>query len=389
MKDIFGKKFKEYGGLITYTILFTYLIFNLPKIFEGGKSLLGIISPFIVGIAIAFVLNLLMKVYERNVLKFFDNKKYNKYVGLKRPIAITLTILSIIAFIIGLTIFIIPQLADSVSSLTNAIPGYIDSFEKFINQYFTSTELLNNLWNSLLNVWKEVLQLTGQILATSVSSAVNITVSLTSGVVNFLLALVFAIYMLASKERLINQIKKVLNVLLKKKIAEKVICVGQVVNESFASFIGGQCIEAVIISILCFIGMVIFRMPYPLLISVIVGVTSLIPIFGAFIGTIPAAFIILILDPMKAVWFIVFIVVLQQIEGNLIYPKVVGESVGLPPIFVMLSMIVGGSTLGLLGMLIGIPTCSVFYRLFKEYINKRYNEEKIPKKEICKSEEIK
>ena len=132
MKDIFGKKFKEYGGLITYTILFTYLIFNLPKIFEGGKSLLGIISPFIVGIAIAFVLNLLMKVYERNVLKFFDNKKYNKYVGLKRPIAITLTILSIIAFIIGLTIFIIPQLADSVSSLTNAIPGYIDSFERVI-----------------------------------------------------------------------------------------------------------------------------------------------------------------------------------------------------------------------------------------------------------------
>ena len=148
---------------------------------------------------------------------------------------------------------------------------------------------------------------------------------------------------------------------------------GKISNEAFSNYIGGQFIEAIIIGVLCFIGMLVLKMPYALLISVLVAVTALIPIFGAFIGTIPSAFIILIIDPMKALWFVIFIIVLQQVEGNLIYPKVVGSSLGLPPIWVMLAMIIGGNTFGLIGILLGIPIFSVIYKVFKEFVDKRLN----------------
>ena len=183
--------------------------------------------------------------------------------------------------------------------------------------------------------------------------------------------------MLLNKERLQLGMKKVLYAFSKKNYADKVMYLGRVANESFSSYIGGQFIEAIIIGVLCFIGMIILNMPYALLISVLVAVTALIPIFGAFIGTIPSAFIILIIDPMKALWFVIFIIVLQQIEGNLIYPRVVGSSVGLPPIWVMLAMLIGGNTFGLLGMLLGIPTFSVIYKVSKEFINKRLNNKNI------------
>ena len=323
MKKILGKKFEEYGGLVTYIILFTWLLLNLPKILNGASSILSILSPFILGFAIAFVLNILMKLFEKKVLSFLDKERFRRFKTFKRPFAILLTIFSIIFLITELFIFIIPQLADSISTLTSAIPEYLKSFENFISGYVTKANLVNTLWNTVLKVWKEILQVSSQLVMNSLSSAVNITVSVTSGVVNFILAVVFAVYMLASKEILISQIRKVLYVLVKKPVADKIVYAGKVTNEAFSSFISGQCIEAVIIGALCFSGMIILRMPYALLISVMVGVTSLIPIFGAFIGTIPSAFIILIIDPMQAVWFVVFIIVLQQIEGNFIYPRVV------------------------------------------------------------------
>ena len=179
--------------------------------------------------------------------------------------------------------------------------------------------------------------------------------------------------MLASKETLIYQIKKILYAFLNNAIVDKILSVGRLTNNTFAKFITGQCIEAIILGVLCFIGMTIFKMPYSLLISVLIGVTALIPVFGAFIGTIPAVFLILIINPIQAIWFVVFILCLQQFEGNIIYPRVVGNSVGLSAIWVMLAMLVGGSTLGLIGMLIGIPLFSVAYQLIKDYTNKRLN----------------
>lgn len=377
MKDFLGEKFKEYWGLVTYTIIFAYVIFNFKNIISGGKNIIGIISPFIIGIAIAFILNLVMKIFEERVFIFLDTKKYEKYKSFKRPLSVLLTFITVFAAIIGLVIFIIPQLIDSVSTLTDTVPAYIKSFEALINKYVSHTEILNTVWNNFLSAWKEVLQFTGQIVVTSLSSVVNITVGFTSGLVNFILSLIFSIYMLINKERLQLGMKKVLYALSKKSFADKVMYVARVSNESFSSYIGGQFIEAIIIGVLCFIGMIILKLPYALLISVLVGVTALIPIFGAFIGTIPSAFIILIIDPMKALWFVIFIIVLQQVEGNLIYPRVVGSSVGLPPIWVMLAMLVGGNTFGLLGMLLGIPTFSVIYKISREFINKRLDKKNL------------
>lgn len=371
MKSFLGEKFKEYWGIVTYIIILAYVIFNFKSIISGGSNIIGIISPFIIGLAIAFILNLVMRIFEEKVFMFLDNKKYAKYSNTKRSLSVALTFISVFAIITGLIIFIIPQLIDSVSTLTDTVPSYMQSFEEIISKYVSNTEVLNTIWNNFLSAWREILQFTGEILLTSLSSVVNITVGFTSGLFNFILSLIFSVYMLLNKERLQLGIKKVLYALSKKNFADKLMYVGKVANESFSSYIGGQFIEAIIIGVLCFIGMIILRIPYALLISVIVAITALIPIFGAFIGTIPSAFIILLIDPMKALWFVIFIVVLQQVEGNLIYPKVVGNSVGLPPIWVMLAMLVGGNTFGLIGMLLGIPTFSVIYKVFREFINLR------------------
>ena len=373
MKDFLGQKFKEYWGIVTYIIILAYVIFNFKNIISGVENIIGVLLPFIVGIAIAFMLNLVMRIFEERVFTFLDNKKYQKYSRFKRPLSVALTFIFVFMIIFGLIRFIIPQLIDSISTLTDTIPSYIKSFEILISQYVSDTEILNTLWNNFLSAWREILQFTGQIVVSSLSGVVNITVGFTSGLFNFILSVIFSIYMLLNKERLQLGMKKVLYAFSGRKFADKIMYLGKISNEAFSNYIGGQFIEAIIIGVLCFIGMLVLKMPYALLISVLVAVTALIPIFGAFIGTIPSAFIILIIDPMKALWFVIFIIVLQQVEGNLIYPKVVGSSLGLPPIWVMLAMIIGGNTFGLIGILLGIPIFSVIYKVFKEFVDKRLN----------------
>ena len=377
MKNFLGDKFKEYWGIVTYVIILAYVIFNFKNLISGAGKFLGILKPFIWGIAIAFMLNLVMRIFEERVFTFLDNKKYQKYSRFKRPLSVALTFIVVFVVILGLISFIIPQLIDSISTLTDAVPTYMKSFETLISKYVSNTEILNTVWNNFLSAWKEVLQFTGQILASSLTGVVNITLGFTSGLFNFILSIIFSIYMLLNKERLQLGMKKVLYAFSGKKLADKVMYLGKISNEAFSNYIGGQFIEAIIIGVLCFIGMIILRMPYALLISVIISVTALIPIFGAFIGTIPSAFIILIIDPMQAIWFVIFIIVLQQIEGNLIYPKVVGGSIGLPPIWVILAMVVGGNTFGLIGILLGIPIFSVIYKVFKEFVDKRLNNKDI------------
>lgn len=373
MKNFLGDKFKEYWGIVTYVIILAYAIFNFKNLISGATNIIGIISPFIIGIAIAFVLNLIMVIFEEKIFSFLDNKKYIKYLKFKRPLSVFSTFILVFVVILSLISFIIPQLIDSISTLTNAVPTYMKSFEELISKYVSHTEILNTVWNNFLSAWREVLQFTGQILASSLSGVVNITLGFTSGLFNFIISMFFAIYMLLNKEKLQLGMKKVLYAFSEKKLADKIMYLGKISNEAFSNYIGGQFIEAIIIGVLCFIGMIILKMPYALLISVIISVTALIPIFGAFIGTIPSAFIILIIDPMKALWFVVFIIVLQQIEGNLIYPKVVGGSIGLPPIWVILAMVIGGNTFGLIGILLGIPIFSVIYKVFKDIVDKRLN----------------
>lgn len=370
-------KFKQYILIATYIIVLSFILINFKDVMSAADSILSMLSPFTFAIGIAFVFNLPMKLFENKVFYFLDKNKSPSVRNMKRPLSILATIITIFGLITALTVFIIPQLIESVSTLVESVPGYIKSFEALINQYVNSTELFRTISEELLIVWKDILQISGQILGNSLNGILNVTIGITSGVANFILSLVLAIYMLASKETLILQFKKFIYAFTKRNFADKLIEIGHISNITFANFITGQCIEAVIIGVLCFIGMTILSMPYALLISVIVGVTALIPIFGAFIGTIPAAFIIMIISPIQAIVFVIFIIVLQQLEGAFIYPKVVGGSIGLSAMWVMLAMIIGGAAFGFLGMLLGIPTFGVIYKLISQSTNKKLNSKNI------------
>ena len=208
----------------------------------------------------------------------------------------------------------------------------------------------------------------------SIDTTVNITTSIVAAMVDIVLGIVFAVYLLSQKEKLGKQAKKSTRAILGDERSKRFLDITSLANKVFTKFVTGQVTEACIIGVLCFIGMLIFRMPYAAIISVLVGFTALIPIFGAFIGTGIGAFLILLESPIKAIWFVLFIIVLQQLEGNLIYPRVVGKSVGLPPIWVLAAVTIGGGLFGIPGMLFGVPVCSVMYVLFKEFVNKQNNQ---------------
>lgn len=376
MKEL-NNKFKENLLLGTYLMLLYFILLNIKNIFAMFDGVLSILNPFILAFCMAFVLNLPMKFFENKIFNFLDKNKSDFVKNLKRPLSILSTFITVIGLIVALGLFVIPELINSLATLMDAVPGYIKSFETLINQYVSSTELLQNIYNTLMTTWQDLLRIATTFLTTSLTGILSTTVTITSGVINFILSVILTIYMLSSKEKLVLNFKKLLFAFSKKEIANKIVDISKLSNYTFSKFITGQCIEAVILGVLCFIGMTILSMPYALLISVLIGVTALIPIFGAFIGAIPAVFLILIIDPIKAIWFVVFLLCLQQFEGNVIYPKVVGNSVGLSAIWVMLAMIVGGSTLGLVGMLIGIPTFSIIYQLIKEVTYKKLNEKKV------------
>ncbi|EOU1604792.1 AI-2E family transporter [Clostridium perfringens] len=373
-----NNKIKDYIFLSTYIVLLIFFFINIKDIMNFLYKFLGILKPFIWGIAIAFILNIPVKLIEKNL----GNSKFFK--GMKRSFSITLTFLFFILAITLFILFVIPQLLSSISTLMNSIPEYLSQFEKFLEvnaiNNSQSQVMMQNITNELLNMWKEILKVTSQIVGTSLGYLLDFTLGITYGVINFFLSLILAIYMLASKEILISQLKLIIYAFVSKNKADRIIELGKMCNEMFSKFILGQCTEALVIGVLCFIGMIILKMPYALLISVVIGVTALIPVFGAFLGTIPSAFIILIMDPIKALWFIIFIIVLQQLEGNLIYPRVVGSSIGLSALWVMFAMIVGGSLFGIIGMLIGIPIFGVVFKILKRVANRKINEKGIERR---------
>lgn len=368
-------KMKFYLIISSYILILGFLLYNFKTVFGFFSSGLSIISPFIVAFGIAFVINLLVKFYEKRILFFLNRSKNNFIKGTTRPLAITLSWLTIIGIIAALITFVLPELLKSVSTLAQSIPDYYKRSEDLLTSYLTSkggSEEVHKLLQSILTMWKDLLNASTEIIGTLVSHAIEITISITTSVIDMAIALVFSIYLLANKEKLLLQTKKILYALSPStKVATSIIEVGRLTNSTFAAFISGQCIEAVIIGTLCTIGMFIFNLPYALLIGTLVGATSIIPIFGAFLGTIPSVFIIFLISPIKAFWFIVFILVLQQIEGHLIYPRVVGSSVGLSAIWVILALVIGESVGGVLGIFIGIPLFAVFYKLFGRYVNNK------------------
>lgn len=355
----------------TYALVLYFLLTNYKSVFSFISKILGILSPFLFGICLAFVLNLFMRFLENKPLAFLEKKTKKGLGKLKRPLSITLSFLFVILVLTAIILFVIPQLTKSAKMLVGSMPFYLDALEAFINMKVTEWGINSTILDQFAINWGDIIQKVGAFLANTIPHLLNITVSITTSIFNMFMGVMISIYLLASKESLITNIKRVMYAFVPRKACDKAVYVGSKLNKALGDFISGQLTEACIIGTLCFIGMTVFKMPYALLISVIVAVTALIPIFGAYIGAFAGAFIIVMVKPMGAIWFLIFIVCLQQFEGSVIYPRVVGVSIGLGGLWVMFALVVAGSFFGLPGMLIGIPVFAVLYSLLALSTRKR------------------
>lgn len=366
------RKLKE---LILFTIIILIALWNYKILFEWIGVAFRIILPFIVGGGIAFILNIPMSFLEEKLFqnKHLKDKKIAK--KLARPVCLILTLAIVIGVVVLVMFVVIPELTRTFLSLGKTIQTFIPEAQRFLEDMFTDNKEIQ-AWLSNLNL--DVGKLTDSIMSffqNGAGNVLNSTMSaigsIVSGMTTFVIAFVFSCYVLLQKEKLNMQVKKVLYAYFSEKRVEWMFEVGSLASKAFSSFFTGQCVEALILGGMFFIVMSILNMPYTLLVSVLIAFTALIPIFGAFIGCFVGAFLILMVDPMQMIAFVVTFLILQQIEGNLIYPKVVGSSVGLPSIWVLAAVTIGGSLMGIVGMLIFIPIVSVIYTLFRASVYKR------------------
>lgn len=375
--DLNKKNMKNITLLIVFAVLFYVGVQRIESLAAGLSLLIGIIFPFILGGAIAFVLNIPMR--------FFENKLFARMKGkaarFKRPVCLVLSILFVVAVIQIVLLVVIPEVAATFSGISANIETAIPKLQKWAMKIFEDNKQIEVWIGSLTFNWDKIIETGINFLRNGAGNVLNSTVSVAKTVINslmnFFIGFVFACYILLQKEKLSVQIKKVMYAFLPEKAVKQVEKVASLSYRTFSNFVTGQCAEAVILGMMFFISMSIFRFPYALLIGVLIAFTALIPVFGAFIGCVLGTFLILVADPMKALLFLILFFVLQQIEGNLIYPHVVGGSVGLPSIWVLAAVSIGGSLMGVVGMLIFIPLTSVIYALFRETVYKRLKERNI------------
>jgi len=380
------KNIKHLLGIITFAIVLFWALQNLQSVASFTSTLLGLLAPFIIGLSLAFIINVPMKVLENRLFSFKGMRNNKTIQVLKRPVSMVLTIILIFAIIYIVLVLVIPELITTIGILKNGVPKFLAQVQEEINklavQYPEITSWLTTReldWNS---IGESIFNFLRNGATSLVNSTFNIATSVFSVVFNFVLGLVFAIYILLQKEKLAVQLKKLLYAYLPESRSDRIVSISTLSNRIFSNFLTGQCTEALILGALCFVGMLIFQFPYALMISVLIGFTALIPVFGAFIGLGVGAFLIFVTDPIQALWFVIFITVLQQIEGNLIYPRVVGSSVGLPGLWVLVAVMLGGSMFGVMGMLISVPLCSVLYALLRESVGKKLDAKKISRKKF-------
>ena len=377
---------RKIRGLIVFTALVIVCLWKHEMVFDILGFVFGILFPFILGGAIAFVLNVPMSFIERHL---FPEERREKSKGMKklaRPVSMLVVLFAVIA-VVGLVMFVVlPQLASTFAGLGKSIQAFIPQVQEWADQLFHNNDEIMNWVNSLEFDWNEIMNAGIDFFRNGAGSVLNSTLtaarSIVSGLTTFFISFVFAVYILLQKEKLSVQAKKVLFAFARKGRAEATLEVLSLTYNAFSSFLTGQCVEAVILGSMFVVTMTILKLPYALLVGILIAFTALIPIFGAFIGCGVGAFLIFMVDPVKALIFIVMFLVLQQIEGNLIYPHVVGSSVGLPSIWVLAAVTLGGNLLGIVGMLIFIPLVSVVYALFREIVYLKLKQRKISPEEI-------
>lgn len=411
---------KQIIKIIVIAIVLLVALLNIEPVWNVCKTFLSILSPFICGLAIAFILNIFMRFYEEKLFKTKkkrknnskeitqseknnqsnnimtkasnnvinktnlekENKQNKDNKNGKRVVSIALSIITIVAVVTIIMLLIIPQFVEIIKNLIINMPTYLESLKDWaidltqrvpeINNFIQNIQIdTEALKNGLMNISKGVLDVT-----------INQVSGLVSGIVNFFIAIVFAVYILANKEGLKVQAKEFIYARIPEERADYILKVSRLARDSFRSFLTGQAKEAVILGVLCTLGMLILGIPYAGPVGALTALTAFIPIVGAFIGGFVGAVLIVAVDPIKALIFILFIIVLQQIEGNLIYPHVVGKNIGLPSIWVLVAITIGGSLFGIMGMVIGLPILSIIYAIVTENTNKKLQEKGLKEEAI-------
>ena len=372
--DLSNLSIKKIRELIVFTALLVVALWKFDVVLNVLKTIGQIIFPFILGGAIVFVINVPMSFLEK---KIFENvKKENKAARkLARPVSLLLTIVLVVGVIALVMIGVIPQLTKTMGSLMINITDFIPQIKIWIRDFFHDNREIMKLVDQVQFKPDQAIRWGISLLGNGAGNMMNTTMSavgsVVSGLATFFIAFSFACYVLFQKEKLHVQIRKVLFAFLPKQKADAFLKVCSLTYRTFANFLTGQCLEAVILGCMFVVTLSILRMPYALLIGVLIAFTALIPIFGAFIGCAVGSFLIFMVSPKQAIIFIIVFLVLQQIEGNLIYPHVVGESVGLPSIWVLAAVTIGGNLMGIVGMLVFIPLLSVVYTIFRKVVYQR------------------
>lgn len=371
---------KKIALLIAFGITFYMGLKNLYRLSEFAFAVGDIFAPLLLGLALAFVLNVLMRQVETRIFAPLNRRFTKRWPMIRRSISILITLMLVFGIIALILLIVVPELVKTITNLTNNIPYFFNNLQSSLTQLSNEHPDVAEYFKNINIDWSNVSQLLatyGQKLASSlVGSTVAVTTNVFHGAMTLILSFVIAINILLQKEKLENQLKRVLYAYLPNKSTSKILRLFSLADNAFSNFIAGQCTEACILGTLCFIGMNIFRFPYALLVSTLVVFMALIPIIGAFLSTVIGALLILIVSPIQAIWFVVFFVVLQQLEGNLIFPRVVGSKVGLPALWVLAAVTIGGNMFGVVGMLVNIPICSVLYMLLSEDVKKRLSKPK-------------
>lgn len=359
-----------------------FILINLKRVSGIFSSVSGILRPFIIAAIFAYIVNGPMMFFERLFGRLTDKKKPRPV--LKRVLAIIAAWVASLAVLVLFFVIIVPDVKISITTLINNLPSYFESLKAFIVALAEKYQLDISYLNSFMNFQvtadgiMEIIDKYSDALIPQLANIANISVQIGSFIADVIIAIIISVYLLFSKETLIAQLKKVLYALFNRKLADVSVRVARETHRTFSGFINGKLLDSLIIGILCFIGMSILKFEYALLISFIVGVTNVIPFFGPMFGAVPSVLLLLMIDPWHALWFAVFIFALQQLDGNVIGPKILGDSTGLPALWVMFAILVGGALWGVAGMFVGVPLFAVIYRFSKEILENLLKKKNMP-----------
>lgn len=362
--------------VVAIGLLLYFFIQKFDEVKDTLGKLLSLLSPFLIGFALAYILNIPVMFFDKKLFSFCDKGKPRP--KLRRILSITLTIILLLTLTTAAIAIVLPQIYDSLVSLANNIESYINSLDRILENFFSRSELFQNFYNGLGLQLDKLFTNLENVINSAVPWAINFSKQLISGIADSLIGLVISVYFLYSKEKILAKAKKFACSVLSEKQVGTLLRVADASNVTFSRFITGKLLTSVIMTVICYIGMIVLRMPYPLLIALVVGITDIIPYFGPFIGSIPSAVLIFLVSPGKVIWFILFILAVQQLEGNIITPKVIGDITGISPFWVIFAILVGGDLFGFVGMFIGVPIFAILYTFMREYFNRRLIEKGLP-----------